>query len=512
MVIADPSVEGLREVMSVSSITQHQQDAAPPPAMGGRKLDRYVRGASGQSSLRHVLIASDAAALLCAWALVPPTVGDAWLGLMALWLVTGLAVIAMQRLYRARVSASWTNETTRLIRGMTLLGLVWLALRDTSGAGVLATLQLVLVAAALLMGTRGIYRYVLRRLREGGGLATTVVVVGEPAEAAHLLDVIRETPEAGFTVVGVVGPHAGWAQFPYPWLGDLGDVADVVRRHEADGVLIETAGMSADTSSYLVHQLLEQGTRVQVSIGLRQFDHRRLTSRPIGHEPLMYLEPPTLSRLQRIAKRTLDVVGATIGLALSLPVLAAAAIAIKLEDGGPVLYRQTRVGRGGETFAIWKLRTMVVDAEGRLHEVRALNRRDGPLFKVAADPRVTRIGRLLRATSVDEIPQFWNVLRGEMSLVGPRPALPREVAAFDKELLRRLGVRPGITGMWQVEGRERPSFDTYRRLDLFYIRNWSIDLDLAILLATIGTVMLRMVRAVRRRAADSLPGAAEVLD
>ena len=183
-------------------------------------------------------------------------------------------------------------------------------------------------------------------------------------------------------------------------------------------------------------------------------------------------------------------------LVLSAPLIALAALLIKLEDGGPVIYRQERVGLRGRTFEVLKLRTMVPDASQRLAELKERNERNGPLFKLAADPRVTRIGRFLRTTSIDELPQLINVLRGEMSIVGPRPALPSEFAQFDSDLTERAQVPPGITGLWQVEARDNPSFRAYRRLDLFYVDNWSVAFDLAIMAGTARMLLVRLVTAV----------------
>ena len=200
--------------------------------------------------------------------------------------------------------------------------------------------------------------------------------------------------------------------------------------------------------------------------------------------------------------RVLDLLGASIGLAVAGPLLAASAIAIKVEDGGPVFFRQTRVGKDGTTFRLLKFRTMRVDAEQLLASMLAENERKGPLFKIDKDPRVTTIGRFLRETSLDELPQLINVLRGEMSLVGPRPALPAEVATFGSDLRQRELVPPGITGLWQVEARDNPSFEAYRRLDLFYVENWSIILDLMILMGTVeqlaAKIVMMVVRSVRR--------------
>ena len=190
----------------------------------------------------------------------------------------------------------------------------------------------------------------------------------------------------------------------------------------------------------------------------------------------------------------LDLILASLIFLIALPVLAVAALAVKLGDGGSVLFRQTRIGQDGAPFSLLKLRTMVPDAEERLVDLTFANEREGgPLFKLTQDPRRTKVGRILERTSLDELPQLINVLRGDMSLVGPRPALPHEVAQFDDELLGRQRVLPGITGLWQVEGRENPAFDVYRRLDLFYVENWSIGLDLAIMFSTVCSVLGRVV-------------------
>jgi lipopolysaccharide/colanic/teichoic acid biosynthesis glycosyltransferase len=183
---------------------------------------------------------------------------------------------------------------------------------------------------------------------------------------------------------------------------------------------------------------------------------------------------------------------------LTAPLFLFVTIAVKLSDRGPVLFRQERVGRDGRPFTMLKFRSMVVDAESRLGDLRDENDRTGPLFKVARDPRVTRVGRVLRATSIDELPQLVNVLRGEMSIVGPRPALAREVAQFSPELQRRHTVLPGVTGLWQIEGRDDPDFSKYEAADLYYVENWSVTLDVAIMVRTFAAVVSRIVRSARR--------------
>ncbi|OGF16939.1 MAG: hypothetical protein A2W00_10905 [Candidatus Eisenbacteria bacterium RBG_16_71_46] len=193
----------------------------------------------------------------------------------------------------------------------------------------------------------------------------------------------------------------------------------------------------------------------------------------------------------RIGKRVIDVAGAAIALLLASPLLLFAAILIKLESRGPVLYRSTRIGRDGREFTFLKLRSMVNGADRHRHHLSHLNECDGPVFKISNDPRVTRVGRFLRRSSIDEIPQFWNVLRGEMSLVGPRPPIPEEVAQYEPWQLRRLSVRPGLTCLWQISGRSRIGFDEWMRLDLEYIKHQSLGLDLKILCRTIPAVLSR---------------------
>ncbi len=191
---------------------------------------------------------------------------------------------------------------------------------------------------------------------------------------------------------------------------------------------------------------------------------------------------------------------------LVAPVVAISAIAIKLDDRGPVLFRQRRVGRDGELFTIVKLRTMAVGAEEHLDELLPYNERNGPLFKMEHDPRVTRVGRVLRSLSIDELPQLWNVLRGDMSLVGPRPALPSEARCFGERLQTRTQVLPGVTGLWQVEARTSGSMHTYERLDLFYIENWSVGLDIMVIIATLEEELVKLVRFLLPTARGPRPG------
>jgi lipopolysaccharide/colanic/teichoic acid biosynthesis glycosyltransferase len=230
------------------------------------------------------------------------------------------------------------------------------------------------------------------------------------------------------------------------------------------------------------------------------------TAYDVAADSIALMRPRAVTRPSTLVKRAFDVGVASIVLLFAAPLLLVTALAIKLGDGGPILFRQDRVGRHGRLFTMLKFRSMVVDAELLLDDLADANARTGPLFKAADDPRVTRVGRVLRATSIDELPQLFNVLRGEMSLVGPRPALSSETVHFSEDLLRRHEVLPGITGLWQVEGRDDADFARYEENDLFYVDNWSVGLDLSIVVRTPAVVARRALRQLTRA------GRASVLD
>jgi lipopolysaccharide/colanic/teichoic acid biosynthesis glycosyltransferase len=240
-----------------------------------------------------------------------------------------------------------------------------------------------------------------------------------------------------------------------------------------------------------VRELTHAGIHVELSSSLLDISPSRMFVRPLGRFPVVYVEAVKRFGWRTAAKRSFDLALAVGILVLTAPVIVASVVAIRLGSSGPAFFRQIRVGRDGKPFLLIKLRTMVVDAEARLQEVQHLNEADGPLFKVSNDPRVTRIGRVLRSLSIDELPQLVNVLRNEMSIVGPRPALPHEVDFWGEDLRSRLRVKPGLTGMWQVHGRSDASFAEYERLDLYYVDNWSIVTDLAIMLRTVPAVVSR---------------------
>jgi len=282
------------------------------------------------------------------------------------------------------------------------------------------------------------------------------------------------------------------------WYGQLDDGISVLEDRGGTGAIVCAGDIHPSQLNKIVQELLRFGMHVHLSSGLQGIDIGRLRPSPLAHEPFFYVEQTSLASWQPFAKRAIDLVLSSVLLVLMLPVIGLAALGIKLQDFGPVLFKQYRIGRDGVPFVLYKLRTMREGAERETNDLLELNVRDGPLTKFSCDPRVTIFGRILRASSIDELPQLWNVLNGTMSLVGPRPALPIEVAHFDANLRVREAVRPGITGLWQVEGRDNPSFAAYRRFDLFYLQNWSVALDLMILLVTVESVIARVVSALVR--------------
>jgi exopolysaccharide biosynthesis polyprenyl glycosylphosphotransferase len=343
-----------------------------------------------------------------------------------------------------------------------------------------------------------LYASWLRLARSKGHFVRPICVVGTNDEAEELVHLLRDHPELGYQVRAVIGDPQEWAariaETPALPMGFA--PAATIRGSGATGAVVATSALSTNGRDRLISQLISDGIHVQLSAGLSRLGPNRMRVSPLGHQLAFYVEPPQLSWGQAVIKRAVDLVGATVVLILAAPVLAAAAVLIKREDGGPVFYRQERIGLRGRTFSLLKLRTMVPDASQRLVDLEALNERQGPLFKITSDPRVTKIGGFLRTTSIDEIPQLVNVLRGDMSLVGPRPSLPSEFAQFDSDLVERTHVPPGITGLWQLEARDNPSFRAYRRLDLFYVDNWSLAFDLAIMAGTARMLVGKAVSAV----------------
>jgi exopolysaccharide biosynthesis polyprenyl glycosylphosphotransferase len=478
--------------MAMTAISEPELDLAVPTLDIGAPV-RPVRFSWYRVLSTHsksVLRLVDGLAAVLAVLLVTPAFSENGPTPLLSWaVVAGALFVAagtFAHLYQARFTELQGEEIRRIVAataltGTTLVTCGWALAIEVERSWLVSGL----VAAALAVtAERQVLRAAFRSARHRGLLLREVAIIGRNGEAKALRRVIDDDPGTGYQVVAVIDPGPG---------GDPVVVAEqLVAETVASGsttALVAASAMDTELSTRLLRRLAEAGIHVEMTSTLRDVDHRRLRVRPIGPFPVMYVEPVIRNGWRATAKRSFDVAGAGLGLLALSPIMALVALAVRLDSKGPVFYGQTRVGRGNRPFRIWKFRSMVTNAEELVAELADQNEADGPLFKMANDPRITRVGRFLRKTSLDELPQLWNVLRNEMSLVGPRPGLPSEAVHWDAEVRERLRVKPGITGMWQVSGRSDSSFDEYARLDLYYVHNWSLLVDLGILARTIPTVL-----------------------
>lgn len=347
------------------------------------------------------------------------------------------------------------------------------------------------LGAAFLMVNRWGWRKWLHRRRAQGLCMSRVLVVGTPTKAATLAKEFSRNPLEGYTVVGICLPSGASDDAEtvagIPVLGDFAATANVARREGVDLVAVSGAdAITAETVRHLGWDLEGSGVDLSVAISLVDVAGPRFLLHPAAKLPMVFVDEPEFTGMKYLLKSVVDWLTAALLVLLLSPVLVAAAALVRLTSPGPVIYKQPRVGRNGETFRVLKFRSMYRDADARLEEVFGT---DLPLFyKQQDDPRITPVGRFLRRYSIDEVPQLFNVLRGEMSLVGPRPQIDREVAQYDRHAHRRLLVKPGMTGLWQVSGRSSLSIEDSVRLDVFYVENWTLFGDLLILLRTLRAV------------------------
>jgi exopolysaccharide biosynthesis polyprenyl glycosylphosphotransferase len=343
-----------------------------------------------------------------------------------------------------------------------------------------------------VLTTRMVYRLILRAMRTSGTLVSRLLIVGAGREGRDLYRAVTRARWLGFQVVGFLddtrplGPAAPGLP---DVLGPTSSVREAVGTHRADAVLVAGGSVATETAERVYRDLQELPVDLHLSTGVLGVAASRVAVQRFDDIPVLGLQPAELTPWQKALKRAFDVVVAGALLVVLSPLLLACAVAVRISGPGPILFRQPRYGQDGAIFHLRKFRSMVVDAEDRQPALRAIrNEADGPLFKLHRDPRVTDVGRVLRAWSLDELPQLFDVLRGAMSLVGPRPFVTHEVDLADPWARTRLRVKPGVTGLWQVAGRHRLPFDDLVRYDLFYVENWSLAMDLFVLLRTIPAV------------------------
>lgn len=413
--------------------------------------------------------------------------------LPALWLLA----VAICRGYEARFLASSREESRRVLSaGLGLIASISIlsyALKAEVARGYVVTALPLCVILAL--AGRATAQRRLRTLHQRGRCMQNVLVVGHEWSILDLVAELRANSGTGLHVVGACVPGGRgserMAEAGIPAIGDLDEVAAAVTRLHADMVAVTTCIEIGGPELRLLCWALEDlDVDIVVAPALIDVTGPRLHIRPVAGLPLLHVEKPELTGARRVVKGVFDRAVAAIALILSAPLLIAIGLAVRLTSPGPALFRQRRVGAHGDEFTMLKFRSMHLDAEARLASLHDLNHNaDGPLFKVRDDPRVTRVGRWLRRYSLDELPQLINVIRGDMSLVGPRPPLPPEVARYPDDVWRRLLVKPGITGLWQVSGRSDLSWEESIRLDLRYVENWSLFYDFAILFKTASAVL-----------------------
>ncbi len=467
--------------------------AAASAARGAARSGALAR----YRSLAHWMAVTDAVGLGLATALV--RLGWAHRGnavadvavTAILYPLLQLAVFAAFHLYSAhRMPAS--EELRRLILAITV-GVATIVVAAVWSRSVVSRSWMATTwsFSLLLVGTtRLAWRARVAEEQARGALCLRTIIVGSNEEARRLGRAMIARPAEGFEPVGFLSVDRHVVDLDgLPVLGGLTDVVEAIARTGADCVFVASSAVRVEDISWLARVLRPQNVEVRFSTNLPELLISRVALQPIARIPSLLVRPARLTGPQATVKRVVDVIVAAGLLCLTAPLLVAIALAVRLGSRGPVLFRQERIGMRGVPFTMLKFRTMVADAESRLPDVEHLNEASGPLFKIRQDPRVTPTGRFLRRHSLDELPQLVNVIRGHMSLVGPRPPLRSEVSAYERWHFARLEVRPGMTGLGQVTGRSDRSFEDTVRLDVFYIENWSLTYDLYIIAKTIPALL-----------------------
>jgi exopolysaccharide biosynthesis polyprenyl glycosylphosphotransferase len=404
--------------------------------------------------------------------------------------VVVLAVYSMFHLYDA-YRYTPAEEFRRIILAVSL-GLTGLVTFSFWSNADLSRLWLGLswtFAIVFALGSRRLWHWHVGTVRGRGGLAFPTILVGSNAEARHLAE-LMDRPSFGFRALGVVSTAArDRVDSGLPDLGTVADLRELIHEAGAECIFVASSATSSEEMGYVAKAVRLEGVEVRVTATLPEVLSSRLSVQPLGGVTALSLRPVRLSGTQVVAKRVFDLAVSSIGLTILSPLLMLIAASVKMSSPGPVLYRQRRVGLRGRPFTMLKFRTMRQGSDAMVGDLRAAHGVESLMFKLREDPRVTRAGRILRRFSLDELPQLFNVVRGDMSLVGPRPPLPEEVTRYEDWQFDRLEVPPGITGLWQVSGRSDLTFDDCVRLDLFYIENWSLAYDLYILAKTLPVLV-----------------------
>lgn len=418
-----------------------------------------------------------------------------YVSLYPLFTVLMLLLFQADRVYRRWWRRPWLDQVYGIInataKSVVILLAITFVLQPLEYSRLLF-IEAGVIAVTLLAGSRIIHKQIVRALRTHGIGVDRVIIAGAGEIGRTVMRTIVARPQLGYQIIGFVDddPEKGRNNLGrLRALGPISNLPGLIEQETVDEVIITLPWMYHRKIMGIVRECQRRHLNARIVPDLFQMSLSQVDVGDLGGVPLIGVREVGIGRGALLIKRGMDAVGAILGLTLGAPLLAAIAAAIRLDTPGPVVFRQTRVGIGGKVFEMYKFRSMHEGSEAELETLLELNESDGPIFKMRNDPRVTRFGRFLRRTSLDELPQLLNVLRGEMSLVGPRPPLPVEVDHYVKWHQKRLEVRPGMTGLWQVSGRSLLSFDEAVLLDIHYIENWSLWLDLQILLRTLPQVL-----------------------
>ncbi len=442
----------------------------------------------GAASVFGLFVGAVASRLWLGYPATPPPLS--LVAMTAMWIVA----IDLAGGYQKRFIGHGSLESRRIFLAMLMLaaGIAftsWLTQIDVARSFLLVSLPVSAVGASL--GRRQLQR--ITRPHAGRQLLSQrTLLVGEPESVQRISTILRRSEKHPYQLIGacILGGPPPPDACRVRYLGDFESVLVVVRAHRVDAVLVAAdSGLTAAAVRHLAWDLEGTGASVVVAPGVCEVSGARVAVRPVNGLPLLYVDQPCFRGLRHRAKEVGEPLLAALGLVVLAPLLAVVALLIKLDTPGPVFFRQWRIGRDGKSFPIMKFRTMVADAEDHKAELMGMSQPDRPLFKIEHDPRITRVGSWLRRTSLDELPQLINVVRGQMSLVGPRPHLIEELAQFGPDSSRRLLVKPGMTGIWQVNGRSDLPHDEAMRLDLSYVDNWSLGLDASIILRTLAVMV-----------------------
>jgi exopolysaccharide biosynthesis polyprenyl glycosylphosphotransferase len=473
-------------------------ETAPPPR---RQWERRLLGAVVVADVLAVLLAN-----LAAWSVRNHSAGQAldiasarvpYLVVAAVAVPVWLLFLAVGGAYDPSLLGDSADEYSKVASVAAGLLTVVCAVSFLGSVALSRSLIAVFFPTLVVFGVvnRFVVRKSLHRRRGSGQALRQIVVVGDPESVSHLDAHLRRLSYAGYHVVGAyvpsdLGSAASLpADFP-PVCGEPDQLVADLDAMEVDAIAITGHGLfRSESLRSLAWRLHGTGIQLLMAPDLVDIAGPRIVSRPAGGLPMLLVEEPRTTGPARLIKSLTERILALVILVLALPVLVVIALLVKLTSRGPVLFRQIRVGRDGRRFRMLKFRSMVDGADQQRGELTGLNEQDGPMFKIKADPRVTTVGRWLRRYSLDELPQLWNVVRGDMAMVGPRPPLASEVVEYGGDIGRRLMVKPGITGLWQVSGRADVSWTEAVRLDLYYVENWSLALDVTILVKTAKTVL-----------------------